>query len=60
MHYYGDYIPTVIIFPGERLRVSSIHEYPEAIYGETQNGWMDSNLFVEFLKHLNSFVEEIR
>ena len=55
---FGQYIPPLIVFPGERLRDSGINDFPEAIYGQTPSGWMDSELFVEFLKHVNAFVAE--
>ncbi|XP_053406593.1 uncharacterized protein LOC128559316 [Mercenaria mercenaria] len=55
---FGDYIPPLIIFPGECFRDCGIQGFPEAIYGQTSNGWMDSELFVEFLKHFNTFVIE--
>ena len=54
----GQYVPPLIVFPGERFRDSGIHEFPEAIYGQTVNGWMDSELFVEFLKHLDAYIKE--
>ena len=54
----GQYVPPLIVFPCERFRDSGIHEFPEANYGQTVNGWMDSELFVEFLKHLDAYIKE--
>ena len=54
----GNYVPPLIVYPGERFRDTGIHEFEEAIYGHTSSGWMDSDLFVSFLRHFNDFVEE--
>jgi len=56
----GNYIPPLIVYPGERLRHSGIHEFNEAIYGHTISGWMDSELFVSNLEHFNEFVSKHR
>lgn len=53
----GNFVPPMIVYPEERFRDSGIHEFTEAIYGHTANGWMDSALFVEFIRHLNDFIE---
>ncbi|XP_053392074.1 uncharacterized protein LOC128554789 [Mercenaria mercenaria] len=55
----GNYVPPLIVYPGESFRDSGIHEFDEAIYGHTSSGWMDSELFVSFLKHFNDFVVDI-
>ncbi|KAH3823001.1 hypothetical protein DPMN_124796 [Dreissena polymorpha] len=54
----GDYIPPLIVYPGERFRNTGIDSFAEAIYGHTKNGWMDSELFVSFLHHLSDYVKE--
>ena len=56
----GNYIPPLIVYPGERFRDSGIHEFDEAIYGHTSSGWMDSELFVSYLEHFNEFVSKHR
>ncbi|KAH3724049.1 hypothetical protein DPMN_049851 [Dreissena polymorpha] len=49
----GDYVPPLIVYPGERYRDIGIDEFPSTIYGLSENGWMDSPLFVAILTHLN-------
>lgn len=34
----GNFVPPLIVYPGERFRDSGIHEFEEAIYGHTING----------------------
>jgi hypothetical protein len=53
---FGDYMPPLIVYPGQRFRDHGIESFPEAIYGHTDNEWMDSALFLSFLKELNCFV----
>ena len=57
MNAIGDYMPPMIVYPGERLRDVGIENYPDAIYGKSANGWMDSPLFATFLDHFSSFVD---
>ena len=52
----GNYVPPLIIYPGKRFCDRIICEFEEAIYGHTSSGWMDSDLFVSFLRHFNEFV----
>jgi hypothetical protein len=54
---FGDYVPPLIVYPGERFRDTDIKAFPAAIYGSTSNGWMDSELFVAFLEHFSEFVD---
>jgi hypothetical protein len=54
---FGDYVPPLIVYPGERFRDTDIEAFPAAIYGHTSNGWMDSKLFVAFLEHFSEFVD---
>ncbi|XP_033753176.1 uncharacterized protein LOC117336676 [Pecten maximus] len=54
----GDYLPPLIVFPGQRLRNVGIADFPDAIFGQTDSGWMDSDLFVAFLEHFVKFVKE--
>jgi hypothetical protein len=52
----GDYVPPLIVYPGQRYRDTGIGEFPDAIYGMSDNGWMDSQLFLSFLHHLDVFI----
>ncbi|XP_060596078.1 uncharacterized protein LOC132750148 [Ruditapes philippinarum] len=54
---FGDYVPPLIVFPGERLRDTGIYQFPDAIYGNSANGWMDTDLFVAFLQHFSAFID---
>ncbi|XP_053392934.1 uncharacterized protein LOC128555225 [Mercenaria mercenaria] len=54
---FGNYVPPLIVYPGERFRDTGIEAFPTAIYGHTHNGWMDSELFVAFLEHFSSYVD---
>lgn len=55
---FGEYLPPMILFPGERLRNIGLSGFPEATYSTTPNGWMDSETFVEFLKQLFTFAKQ--
>lgn len=54
MNANGDYMLPFIIYPGQRLRDTGMEGFQEAIYG----GWMDSELFVQFLHQFIDFVHE--
>ncbi|XP_033731184.1 LOW QUALITY PROTEIN: uncharacterized protein LOC117320803 [Pecten maximus] len=58
MNAVGNYMPPMILYPGERFRDVGIAKFPEAIFAHTPNGWMDTDCFVEFLKHLKQFVSK--
>lgn len=58
MNANGDYMPPLIIYPGQRLRDTGMEGFPEAIYGVSNKGWMDSDLFLQFLQHFIAFVTE--
>ena len=47
----------VIVYPGQRFRDVGISEFPGAIYGHSDKGWMDSELFVQFLHEFVAFVK---
>lgn len=53
----GDYLPPLIVYPGQRLRDVGLSSFTEAIFGQTENGWMDADLFVAFLEHFLHFVK---
>ena len=54
---YGEYQPPIIVYPGQRFRDVGMNGFEEAVYSHTDNGWMDSGLFVEFLVHLVDFAK---
>ena len=58
MNAIGNYIPSVIIFPGQRLRDVGITGYPEAYYGVSDNGRMNSEIFLAFLKYFVNLFKE--
>ncbi|KAH3793776.1 hypothetical protein DPMN_147297 [Dreissena polymorpha] len=52
----GYYVPPLIFYPGQRYRDTGIGEFPDAIYGMSVNGWLDSQLLLSFLQHLDDFI----
>ncbi|XP_071109876.1 uncharacterized protein [Haliotis cracherodii] len=46
----GDYTPPMIVFPGSRFKYNPLDGFKEAVLGRTENGWMDAELFVSWLK----------
>ena len=54
---FGDYLPPLILFPGERLQDVGFDGFPEARYATTKAGWMDSDTFLAFLEMLHEFVK---
>ena len=54
---FGDYLPPLILFPGERLRDVGLDGFPEARYETTIAGWMDSDTYLVFLEMLHEFVK---
>ena len=57
---FGDYVPPLIVFPGERFRETGIEGFPEAIFGKSANVRMNSDLFIVFLEHFSAFVDELK
>ena len=55
---FGEYVPPLILFPGERLRDVGLSGFPEASYATTKNGWMDTETFVAYLGTLVNFAME--
>ena len=53
---FGDYLPPLIVYPGQRFRDTGISDFPEATYGHSDNGWMDGELFVAWLHQFESYV----
>ena len=50
------YPPPMIVFPGQRLRDLRISDFPEAVYGRSDSGWMNEDLFLAYLLTINDFV----
>lgn len=46
------------MYLGERFCNTGISDFPEAIFGHSSNGWMDSELFVPFPEHFSAFIDE--
>ncbi|XP_053400574.1 uncharacterized protein LOC128557324 [Mercenaria mercenaria] len=59
---FGQYVPPLILFPGERLRDVGLNGFMEAIYAATENGWMDSETFVAIVRTVEEYAkaQEIR
>lgn len=52
----GDYLPPMILYPGQRMRDVGQEGFEEALYAMTDNGWMTSEAFLSFLLEFNEFV----
>ncbi|KAL5015099.1 hypothetical protein ScPMuIL_009369 [Solemya velum] len=48
----GHYLPPMIVYPGQRFTSNLLEGFQEATLGRSQNGWMDSELFVHWLKEV--------
>ena len=44
------YLPPLIVFPGQRFFKNILEGFEEAVLGRSNYGWMDSDLFVMWLK----------
>lgn len=53
---FGNYMPPLIVYPGQRFRDTLLSGFPEAIYGHSANGWMDGELFTSFVNHFHEYV----
>ena len=54
----GMYLPPYIIYPGKRIRNVDIEDFPEALYGTSDSGWMTGDLFYDFLKVVSGKMED--
>lgn len=45
----GHFLRPLIVYPGQRFSYNPLEEYPDAVMGRTENGWMDSELFITWL-----------
>ena len=48
----GHFITPMIIFPGQRFSYNPLEGFEEAAFGRSENGWMDSEVFVCWLKNV--------
>ena len=55
---FGVYVPPMILYPGERFRGVGLEGFPEATFAHTSSGWMDSAVFVEYMKTLVKFAKD--
>lgn len=55
----GQYMPPLIVFPGQRIRDVGLAGFEEVIYGHSTNGWMDSILFLTWLNELLMWLKKI-
>ena len=51
----GNYLPPLLIYPGQRLRDIGQEGFLDASYAQTESGWMTTDVFVEFLRQLFDF-----
>ena len=54
---FGNYMPPLIVYPGQRFRDTLLSGFPGAIYGHSANGWMDGDLFTSFVHHFHEYVK---
>ncbi|XP_060603827.1 uncharacterized protein LOC132756711 [Ruditapes philippinarum] len=48
----GHYIQPMIIYPGQRFSYNPLEGFEEAAMGRSENGWMDSEVFISWLKEV--------
>lgn len=53
----GHFVQPMIIYPGQRFGYNPLEGFEEAAFGRSENGWMDSEVFVCWLK--NVFVPSV-
>ena len=46
------YIPPMIIFPGQRFGYEPLEGFEEAAMGRSDNGWMDSEVYCDWLENI--------
>ena len=54
MNAAGLYLRPYVIFPGQRFTYNPLQGFPEAILGHSASGWMESELFLTWLKDVFS------
>ena len=53
----GDYLEPMIVLAGIRFNYNSIAGFPEAAFGNSVSGWMDTELFLDWVR--NVFIKQI-
>ncbi|XP_052232365.1 uncharacterized protein LOC127845476 [Dreissena polymorpha] len=53
----GHFVTPMIIYPGQRFAYDPLDGFEEAAFGRSENGWMDCEVFVCWLK--NVFIPDI-
>ncbi|XP_053403149.1 uncharacterized protein LOC123555840 [Mercenaria mercenaria] len=48
----GHYITPLLIFPGQRFSYNPLEGFEEAALGRSENGWMDSEVFCNWLENV--------
>lgn len=48
----GHYIPPMLVFPGQRFSYNPLEGFEEAALGRSDNGWMDAEVFCEWLENV--------
>ena len=55
------YMPPLVVFPGQNFCMTFVEKFydifPDAVFGHSQSGWMDQDLFLNWLEQ--SFIPEI-
>ncbi|KAH3836294.1 hypothetical protein DPMN_109664 [Dreissena polymorpha] len=46
----GHFVTPMIIYPGQRFAFDPLDGFEEAAFGHSENGWMDCEVFVCWLK----------
>ena len=50
-----------LVYPGQLMTVRMGYEnFPEVIYTQTENGWMDTDSFFEFICYFNAWVKKLK
>ena len=53
----GDFMAPYLVYPGQLMTIRMGYEnFRDAIYTQTENGWMDCNCFFEFICYFNAYV----
>ena len=48
----GGYCAPMIVFSGVRFAYQPLKDFPDAAFGRSDNGWMDSELFISWLQNV--------
>lgn len=54
MNAAGYFLKPLIVYPGKRFASNSLDGFEDAVMGRTETGWMDSELFLTWLKDVFS------